>query len=367
MPEAAVEIVMQDEGLVGSRYPAIVVSVDHAQKQARVEHEQLFEDDAADGSPGAPLCENTPFAQITPRPPPPPVDFAKSLRIGLPLQLLYNGGWWDVTLLEIKGGSDSQAVYHVAYNSYRHRVALNLLRPQWRFSRGQWQVDETPKALLKRPPGRAPKGKWWDPRVGWEDASEEEEAKEEEAEEEEAEEAEEEARAQAPQPLTADEARAAAADEGLELVPSPTRDTGFKYVYKEGGKYAAKIRENGGLHHLGSFTTPEEAALHYSRHIGAERASAAAEAARAARAAKKRGAVPWDDDDPPKEAELPDDEDAPTLGASVTIASDSSADSAGGPSSAPPAPSQHTMSSQQRSIHKKARPGKYTLVRLSRG
>ena len=147
LPEAAVEIVMQDEGLVGSRYPAIVVSVDHAQKQARVEHEQLFEDDAADGSPGAPLCENTPFAQITPRPPPPPVDFAKSLCVGTPLEVFHEDGWWEVTLHEIKRGSSSQVNYLVRNDMYRTERwvgDLSSLRPRWRFSSGHWQVESLP-------------------------------------------------------------------------------------------------------------------------------------------------------------------------------------------------------------------------------
>jgi hypothetical protein len=170
------------------------------------------------------------------------------------------------------------------------------------------------------------------------EADEAEEAEEEEGEEEEAEEAEERAPAQ---PLSADEARAAAAAEELELVPSPTRNTGFKGVTKKGGKYTAQVREKGKLRYLGMFATPVEAALHYSRHIGAERA--AMEAARA----------------------VSRDDDAPTSGASVVVASDSSADSAAGTSSAP-AP-QHTMSSQQRSTHKKAPLNKYTLVRLARG
>jgi hypothetical protein len=74
-------------------------------------------------------------------------------------------------------------------------------------------------------------------------------------------------------PLTADEARAAAAAEGLELMPSSRSETGFKGVYKDSGKFAARIRENGKQRHLGLFATPEEAALCYARHVGAERGS----------------------------------------------------------------------------------------------
>jgi hypothetical protein len=332
-PEAAVEIVMQDEGLVGSRYPAIVISVDHALQQARVEHEQLLEDDAADGSPGAPLRENTSFAQITPRPPPPPANFAKSLCVGMPLEVFHEDGWWEVTLHEIKRGSSSQINYLVRNDIYRTErwVGLESLRPRWRFSSGHWRAGGVPGP---------------DAEEAEEDEAEEVEEAEEE---EEAEEAEETARAPAPQPLTADEARAAAAAEGLELVPSSRSETGFKGVTKSHGKYTAQVweKEKDKLRYLGIFTTSEEAALHYARHIGAEQA-----ALEAARAAKKRGAVARDDD-------------APTSGASVAVASNSSADSAAGTSSAP-AP-QHTMSSQQRSTHKKAPFNKYTLVRLARG
>jgi flagella basal body P-ring formation protein FlgA len=90
-------------------------------------------------------------------------------------------------------------------------------------------------------------------------------------------------------PLTADEARAAAAEaraaaasEGLELVPSSSSETGFKGVCTSLSKFVAHVRENGKLLHLGTFATREEAALCYARSIGAERA--AAEAAEAAEA-----------------------------------------------------------------------------------
>jgi len=79
-----------------------------------------------------------------------------------------------------------------------------------------------------------------------------------------------------PQPLTAAEAIAAAAAEGLELVQSSSNVTGFRGVAKHGGKYAARVRENGKLCYLGSCSTPEQAALSYARHVGAARAAAEA-------------------------------------------------------------------------------------------
>jgi len=88
------------------------------------------------------------------------------------------------------------------------------------------------------------------------------------------------ARGEGPQPLTADEARAAAAAEGLELVPSSSGETGFKGVRKHSGRYKAHIKEKGKHRYLGVFSTPEEAALCYARYIGAERAAAEAAQAR---------------------------------------------------------------------------------------
>ena len=70
----------------------------------------------------------------------------------------------------------------------------------------------------------------------------------------------------APRTLTADEVRAAAAAEGLELVPSSKSQTGFKGVIKRGGKYEAVVSENGTQRRLGTFVTPAEAALCFARH-----------------------------------------------------------------------------------------------------
>jgi hypothetical protein len=69
------------------------------------------------------------------------------------------------------------------------------------------------------------------------------------------------------QSLTADEARAAAAAEELELVPSSSNETGFKGVRKLGGKYYANMMENSVLRYLGCFATPEEASLARARYI----------------------------------------------------------------------------------------------------
>jgi hypothetical protein len=67
--------------------------------------------------------------------------------------------------------------------------------------------------------------------------------------------------------LTADEARAAAAAEGLELEPSLNDETGYMGVRRQRGKYHSRrylSRENREVY-LGSFATAEEASLIYQR------------------------------------------------------------------------------------------------------
>jgi len=73
--------------------------------------------------------------------------------------------------------------------------------------------------------------------------------------------------------------RAAAAAERLKLVTSATNVTGFKYVYYRSGSYVAVITENGterDQRYLGTFATPEEAALCIASYMGVERAERAA-------------------------------------------------------------------------------------------
>jgi hypothetical protein len=80
--------------------------------------------------------------------------------------------------------------------------------------------------------------------------------------------------------LTAEEIKAAAAAEGLVLVPSASNESGFKYVAKFRNRYQIQIKADGKNLHLGCFTTPEGAALCYARHIGAKQAAAEADEAR---------------------------------------------------------------------------------------
>ena len=85
-----------------------------------------------------------------------------------------------------------------------------------------------------------------------------------------------------PPSLTAEEARSAAAAEGLELVPGNTA-TGFKGVQRSGSASYIAVVSVGHqkTRTLGSYATAEEAALAYARHIGKEAAAKATAAATA--------------------------------------------------------------------------------------
>ena len=67
------------------------------------------------------------------------------------------------------------------------------------------------------------------------------------------------------QKLTYEEVLQIASDEGLTLVESPERKSGYSHIYTNFGYYVA--RPNGGKV-LGSYSSAYEAALAYARHLG---------------------------------------------------------------------------------------------------
>eukprot|EP00966_Prymnesium_polylepis_P259388 5991472-Prymnesium_polylepis.1 len=91
-----------------------------------------------------------------------------------------------------------------------------------------------------------------------------------------------------PEP-TAAQAKAQARAEGLALVRADNA-TGCKGVYRHYGRFKVEAREGDksmGKHiYLGTFSTPEAAALVHARHIGPEAAAEAAEPEVTAKQAK---------------------------------------------------------------------------------
>ena len=84
--------------------------------------------------------------------------------------------------------------------------------------------------------------------------------------------------------MNAAEAHAAAASEGLELVRAEN-PTGFKYVSFDSRQnhaskpFKAELRDGGRHKYLGTFATPEEAALAVARALGPEGVATALAAA----------------------------------------------------------------------------------------
>lgn len=84
--------------------------------------------------------------------------------------------------------------------------------------------------------------------------------------------------------MTAEEAAATAANEGITLIRAPGTISGFKGVGFDVSKkkpypYSVAISKGGVLKHIGRFLTAEEAALEYARAIGAAEAAKAVELA----------------------------------------------------------------------------------------
>ena len=89
--------------------------------------------------------------------------------------------------------------------------------------------------------------------------------------------------------LTAAQALAAAALEGLTLVPADNA-TGFMCVTKNGNQFQAEIRKGGVREFLGTFATPQEAAFMVAKRLGIQGSAAAAAAAAGKGSSRKRPA-----------------------------------------------------------------------------
>ena len=89
--------------------------------------------------------------------------------------------------------------------------------------------------------------------------------------------------------LTASQALAAAAREGLTLVPADNA-TGFMGVSKNGNQFKVEINKEGVKKYLGTFATPEEAALIVAKRLGIQGSAAAAAAAAGKGSSRKRPA-----------------------------------------------------------------------------
>ena len=143
MPGSVVEVTMQEEGLVGMKATATVVALDG--KKVQIEHD-AFNDE---GDESKKLREWVNVRILTPPPPPPPDGFIASLKVGSKLEVFFEDGWWEVTLLKKEASTSSKQPFLVGsamYNTERQASSAEL-RPSWSFKGGRWQADTSVVAM----------------------------------------------------------------------------------------------------------------------------------------------------------------------------------------------------------------------------
>ena len=145
-PDSAIEVSMTEEGLAGSKYRARVLAV--TGDRAQVEYE-AFNEESLEGEEGeAPLLrEWVPITILAPPPPPTPEGYFGKLKIGATLEVLFEDGWWTVTLKKMQKATPATAASYLvvapAYQTERWAEETTL-RPQWAFRKGGvWEVVGT--------------------------------------------------------------------------------------------------------------------------------------------------------------------------------------------------------------------------------
>ena len=97
-PQQWVEVRMEDEGLIGSRYEGQVVRIGadpgRSGKDGALVRFLAFNEEQSNEL----LCEWVALEQLSPPPPPAPEGFVGRLQLGDPLEVRYDDGWWEVTL-----------------------------------------------------------------------------------------------------------------------------------------------------------------------------------------------------------------------------------------------------------------------------
>jgi hypothetical protein len=157
-----VEVVQSEEGLVGSKYAAVVLEVRASKRDTRalVEYDSLYDDEAADegGDDGSAadgaqddaaggdegersmanarrLREWMPVEALRPPPPPTAAGWARQLSAGAEAAVLYDGGWWDVVVCSrlvgnVKQGTPTRFVVEAVGYGIRRTVETDELRPR---------------------------------------------------------------------------------------------------------------------------------------------------------------------------------------------------------------------------------------------
>ena len=87
----AVEVLMTDSELYGSRYAARVLALEEGRSRAQLEFDEFFEDE--EGT--VPLREWASSSTLRPPPPAAHGPWHARLRVGSPCEIQHEGGWWE--------------------------------------------------------------------------------------------------------------------------------------------------------------------------------------------------------------------------------------------------------------------------------
>ena len=160
--EMVVEVVQLDDGLVGSRYSAVVLELKRgiagkrasvgkqgaASSSARavptealVEYDALFDDDdneavgEAEPQGEKRLQEWVPIDSLRPPPSTPDASWQRALVTGAEAAVLYDGGWWEVVVSSrlpgnVRLGEPTRFVVEAVGYGVKHTVEASKLRPR---------------------------------------------------------------------------------------------------------------------------------------------------------------------------------------------------------------------------------------------
>uniref|UniRef100_A0A7S3C2C9 Agenet domain-containing protein n=1 Tax=Haptolina ericina TaxID=156174 RepID=A0A7S3C2C9_9EUKA len=137
-----VEVMGHDQGFEGSWYAAEVINAkDYA--QLLISYDSLFEED----NPTKQLTEHVTADQLRPKPPDPPANWQTTLVEGQPIEMIHDGGKWEVDFIQFEG-QDQLLVYSKNWGT-KHLVTLDNALPGWLWSPTTQKWTEKPAPSAK--------------------------------------------------------------------------------------------------------------------------------------------------------------------------------------------------------------------------
>ena len=119
----AVEVLMTDSELYGSRYVARVLALEEGRSRAQLEFVEFFEDE--EGT--VPLTEWASSAPLRPLPPAALGPWHARLRVGSPCELCHEGGWWEAVVVDrgvrLEGGEEGFSVRAALFPAIKYDAA----------------------------------------------------------------------------------------------------------------------------------------------------------------------------------------------------------------------------------------------------